>query len=514
MSAPMGQRHIEVREPASGNLLGTVELATPDSVDSAVTRARGAQRDWANLPSLSRAHHLLRWRSLVVEQGTELATQLSRENGKPYHEALMHEVVALAEAIDFIAEQAPLLQREQPSTPRWFKHRAHRVLRRPRGVTAILSPFNFPLLIPGADCAAALAMGCAVVLKPSPSCPLSAERLIHLAHRAGIPEEVLQIVNGGADVGRALIENSVQEVMFTGSVENGRQVARECGARLIACTLELGGNCPMLVLDDADIERTARAAAFGAFTNSGQSCLAVGRMLLPRRLMGPMLECLSGIVERLRQGDPVTREVDLGALSTRIQVGRCDYHVEQAKQSGARAFSSLNVAPSPGNFFPPTLLADCGADCAAVVEETFGPVLPMVAYDDLDEAVKLLNRDLFGLTAYVFGSDLERARRVAESLDFGHVVVDQVLLTYVCPELPLAGLRNSGLGVVHGTDGLLAHTTASVLGVPRMRLPTSLEFDWGDPKRALALAEGYLTAKTAWNRVLGWAKPGGERGRH
>jgi acyl-CoA reductase-like NAD-dependent aldehyde dehydrogenase len=514
MIAPIGPRQIEVREPANGNPLGAVESATPDTVEASVARARGAQRDWANLSSLSRAQYLLRWRSLVVERGSELATQLSRENGKPYHEALMHEVVALAEALDFIAEQAPVLQREHPSTPRWFKHRAHRVLRRPRGVVAILSPFNFPLLIPGADCAAALAMGCAAVLKPSPVCPLSAEHLVNLAHRAGIPEDVLQIVHGGADVGRALIESSVQEVVFTGSVENGRQVARECGSRLIACTLELGGNCPMLVLDDADIERTARAAAFGAFTNSGQSCLAVGRMLVPRRLMDPLFECLGRIVERLRQGDPASRDVDLGALSTRVQVERSRYHVEQAKRSGARSFSSRTVAPSQGNFFPPTLLAGCSADCAAVVEETFGPVLPMVAYDDQDEAVRLLNRGPFGLTAYVFGTDLERARQVAESLDFGHVVVDQVLLTYVCPELPLAGLRDSGLGVVHGTDGLLAHTTASVIGAPRVRLPTSLEFDWGDPKRALALAEGYLTAKSAWNRVLGWAKPSSERSRH
>jgi acyl-CoA reductase-like NAD-dependent aldehyde dehydrogenase len=497
---------IDVTEPATGNLIGSVDTTDADAIATITERAKRAQMDWARLASETRARHLLRWRQLVIEQSAELAARLSRENGKPYHEALLHEVVAFAEALDFIAQNAPILQRERQSTPRWFKHRVHSTLRRPRGVVAILSPFNFPLLIAGADSAAAIAMGCAVVLKPSPVCPLIAEDLVRLAHQAGIPEHVLQVVHGGADVGQALITGDVDEVLFTGSTENGRSVARQCGERLMACTLELGGNCPLVVLEDADVDRTARAIAFGAFTNSGQSCLAVGRVLVHGSLSGPLLERLASIVEGLRQGDPRSRSVDLGALSTQTQVERCRSHVEQAKACGATAIVGSGASLERGNFFSPTLLAQCNIDCTAFCTETFGPVLPIVAFDDVSEVVALLNRSRSGLTAYVFGNDLSRARQVAESLDYGQVVVDQVLMTYVCPEVPLAGLRESGLGVVHGSDGLLAHTTPNVIGMPRVRLPTTLEFDWGNPKRALAIAEGYLATKTAFDKVLAWTR--------
>jgi acyl-CoA reductase-like NAD-dependent aldehyde dehydrogenase len=506
MTLHLEVHRIDVTEPATGTLLGTVATADANAIASCVERARRVQKDWAELPGETRAKCLVAWRKLVVEHSADLACQLSRENGKPYHEALLHEVVALAEALDYIAETAPTLQRPNFGTPRWFKHRTHSVRRRPHGVAAILSPFNFPLLIPGADAAAAIAMGCSVILKPSPVCPLIGERIAQLAHRAGIPEEVFQVLHGGADVGQALVASGVDEVLFTGSMDNGRVVARQCGELLLPCTVELGGNCPLVVLDDADIDRTARAIACGAFTNSGQSCLAVGRVLVKRSLSEPLVDRLRQIVGKLRQGDPLSGAVDLGALSTRAQVERCCHHVEQATAYGAHAIAGRDAGLDCGNFFAPTLLAHCSLDCAAFQQETFGPVLPIVCFDDLAEVIALLNRSRSGLTAYVFGTDLERARSVAASLDYGQVVVDQVLLTYVCPEVPLAPLRDSGLGVVHGTEGLLAHTTPSVIGMPRLRLPTTLEFDWGDPRRALSIAEGYLASKTVWNKLVSWTR--------
>jgi acyl-CoA reductase-like NAD-dependent aldehyde dehydrogenase len=508
MTLHLDVHRIDVTDPATGTLLGTVTTADVNTIAGCVERARCVQKHWAKLPGATRAKHLVAWRKLVVEHSADLASQLSRENGKPYHEALLHEVVALAEALDYVAETAPALQLQKLTTPRWFKHRVHSVLRRPRGITAILSPFNFPLLIPGADAAAAIAMGCAVILKPSPVCPLVAEQIVQLAHRAGIPEEALQVLHGGADVGQGLIDSGVDEVLFTGSTDNGRCVGRQCGERLVPCTLELGGNCPLIVLDDADIDRTARAIAYGAFTNSGQSCLAVGRVLVPRSLSESLQFRLQQIVERLRQGDPLSPTADLGALSTRTQVERCQRHVEQATERGALAIAGRGAALGHGNYYPATLLAHCSVDCVAFQQETFGPVLPIVPFDDLAEVIALLNRSRQGLTIYVFGTDLERARSVAERLDYGQVVVDQVLLTYVCPEVPLAPLRDSGLGVVHGSEGLLAHTTPSVIGMPRLRLPTTLEFDWGDPGRALSIAEGYLASKSAWNKLAGWTRRG------
>lgn len=504
MTDRLRRQCLEVREPATGRLIGTVDTATSDVVQDTVNAARYAQKAWARLSAEARVQSLSHWRSQIMAHGRELATLLSRENGKPLHESLLHEVVALAESIDYITKTAPALQRARSTTPQWFKHRTHLVHRRPRGVVAILSPFNFPLLIPGSDAASALAMGCAVVLKPSPSCPLVANRLVELAHTAGIPADLFRTVQGDETVGQMLISCNVDEVVFTGSAKHGRAVGRQCGERLIACTMELGGNCPLIILDDADLDRAARAIAVGAFTNSGQSCLAVGRVLVPRALSKALVERLTSFIEKLRQGEPVSDNVDLGALTTLAQIERCRSHVEQARHAGAQVITARQFRDRSGNFFAPTLLAECDTDGPAFAEETFGPVLPIACFDDIEQAAELLNRGRTGLTAYVFGGDLERARRVATHLDFAQVVVDQVLLTYVCPELPLAGLRESGVGVVHGEDGLLSHTTPTVLGMPRIRLPTSLEFDWNEPKRARALAEGYLASHSAWKRVFDW----------
>lgn len=506
MTACLDQREIDVLEPATGKPLGTVLSATESDILSTVHRAREAQVHWSRLSSDARAQYLLGWKQLIVQEGKQLAQALARENGKPYHEALLHEVVTLAEFLDFIAKTAPSLQEAQSSTPRWFKHRLHYLRLRPRGVVAVVAPFNFPLLIAGADSAAALAMGCAVVLKPSPACPLIVEHLVRLAHRAGIPDAVLSVLHGGHEVGQQLIQSGIDEVVFTGSMQNGRAVAQLCASRLTPNTLELGGNCPLLVLDDADVGRSAKAIVLGALTNSGQSCFAVGRVLVPRRLTSALQEQVITLIRSLRQGDPLSRESDLGALTTAVQLERCRRHVEQAKCMGARAIEGTSCASPAGNYFPPTVLVDARPDCDAYQCETFGPVIPIVAYDSLEQALDVLSKDPFGLAAYLFGSDLARAERVALGMNYAHVIVDQVLITYVCPELPLAGMRASGWGVAHGVQGLLAHTTPTVIGMPRLRLPDTIEFGWLDPKRSLALADGYLGSETAWQRIRSWTK--------
>jgi succinate-semialdehyde dehydrogenase/glutarate-semialdehyde dehydrogenase len=494
-------RTVEIREPANGETLGVVITATATAIGNAVRSARDYQKQWAALGVDERVRLIRAWQNRLVQHGNELAELVSRENGKPYHEALLHEVVALADTLDYIVTTAPELQRPQALAPRWLKHRVHRIARRPRGITAILAPFNFPLLIPGADAAAALAMGCCAILKPSLACPLVAERLVSLAREAGIPAPVLQILHGDDTVGQALVASDVDEVLFTGSTANGRKVARQCGEDLKSCQLELGGNCPLLVLPGSDLDRTAHAILCGTFTNSGQSCLAVGRVLVPSQECDALLEMLKPALLRFKQGDPRTRTVDLGALTTSPQLERCRRHVRDATSRGGLSYCAPSAEELRGNFFPPTLLRLNDVESVAFQNETFGPVLPVLAYADVESAVHLLNHSRWGLAAYVFGRDLERAEAVAAQLDYGHVVVDQVLYTYVCPEIPLAGLRDSGFGVTHGTDGLLSHTQPTVLGTRKLRLPSSLEFDWNDPSRATSIAEGILATRSMWSRL-------------
>lgn len=495
---------LEVFEKATGKPLGTLEIAGPDDIGQAVTLARAAGHSWSRLSAEDRLAPIGRLKSLIVGAATELAALLSRENGKPYHESLLHEVIALLDAIEWLGRVVPQVTQEQSLRPHWLKHRTHKVRPRPRGVTAVLAPFNFPLLISGFDSLSALAMGSTVLLKPSEHCPLVVQKFVDLAHQAGIPNAALRVLHGGAEVGAAILDSDIDAVMFTGSIEHGRVVAAHSAERLRPFTLELGGNCPLVVLPDADLERVSRAIVYGALSNSGQSCLAVGRVLVPRVLETALAERVQTLVEGLRQGDPSSRRVELGALTTRAQVERCRDHVLEAKASGARRLGRDTELNPSGHFFPPVVLQGCSTMQRVYREETFGPVIAFVPYDDERTVLGVLNAESWGLAAYVFGADLAYASQYAEQLDFGHVIVDQVLLSYVCPEVPLSGLRMSGHGAVHGREGLLAHTLPQVMGLPTMRVPTAMEFALQDPEYAESVAKTYLGAARRIGTITRW----------
>jgi succinate-semialdehyde dehydrogenase/glutarate-semialdehyde dehydrogenase len=490
-----------VVEKATGKTLDLVAVANAQLITDKIARSRRAKPDWARLRVGERTAILRTLRARISSAADELSHLISQENGKPCHESLLHEVVPTLETIDWLIENADAFLANIPLTPKWLKHRSHVVSRRPRGVTAILSPFNFPFLISAVDSLTALTAGCSAIIAPSAHCPLSAARFVALAHASGIPSDVLSVVQGGASVGAELVGGDVDAVVFTGSYENGRKVAVQCAQKLIACTLELGGNCPLVVLNDANLERTARAIVFGALSNSGQSCLAVGRVLVPRALAPKLADILLPLIRSMRQGDPLSGPVELGALTTKTQLERCLCHVTQATENGATRLSGGRIVESEGRFFEPTLLTNCDPSHLVYQQETFGPVIALCPYDDEATLVRQLNCDESGLAAYVFGSDLERAKRIAEKLDYAHVVIDHVLLTYVCPEVPLSGLRQSGLGTVHGKDGFLSHSTPQVLAAPKVRLPDELEFSLGSPERAEAVARTFLTTTNAMSKL-------------
>lgn len=486
-----------IYEKATGTLLAEIPTTPPQAIGDAVTAARDAGREWRSRPVSERIQFLEFLRRDLRDEATPLSLLLSRENGKPCHESLAHEIIPLLDAIDWIVAQAENTLEVVEHSPRWLKHRVHQIARRPRGVTAVLAPFNFPLLIAAVDSISALVAGCSVLLKPSEHCPLVATKFVEFAHRAGLPAPLLQLVQGGAETGRQLLAADVDAVVFTGSFSNGRKVAQACAERLIPYTLELGGNCPLLVLDDADLPRTAHAIVFGALCNSGQTCLGVGRVLVPRRLQAELATRIVEWLRQLTQGDPLLGDTHLGSLTTPAQIARCRSHVTQAQMTGATLHVGGEVLARTGNFFTPALLTDCHSEQLVYQEETFGPVIPLVPYDDLTTTVHRLNEDPAGLAAYVFGSDLKHASRVAERLDFGQVLVDSVLISYVCPEVPLSGLRKSGFGTMHGRDGMLGFSTPQVLGVPRLRLPAEVEFGMLEPSRARAVARTYLTTASA-----------------
>jgi acyl-CoA reductase-like NAD-dependent aldehyde dehydrogenase len=464
-------RGIESYAPASGELLGEAPVVSAAEVRAAVERARVAQRAWAALPVEERCERLLRFRDALVERAEELVDLLSRETGKPRHEALGHELFALADLMTWHAKNAPRILAPREVPLHLLKHRKSVLSYVPRGVIGVISPWNFPLIIPFGDAFAALITGSAVVLKPSEVTPLIALRVKDVWDKSGLPEDLLQVVTGYADTGTALIDAGIQKLIFTGSVATGRKVAAACGERLIPCVLELGGKAPLIACADADLERTARAVVFGGFANSGQACISVERVFAHRTIYQKLVERVTALVAELRQGDGSAGNVDVGAIIFPEQIEIAERHVADALAKGARLLAGGKRRVGPGQFFEPTVLADCTEQMTVMNDEIFGPIVPIMVVDSDERAIELANDSPLGLNAYVFSTDRERAARIAERIESGSVVVNDVFSNYASPEAPFGGVKHSGYGRIHGEDSLRDLAEVKHTSFDRIRPP-------------------------------------------
>ncbi len=482
-----GSGRLVITEPASGAVIAEVPETDLNGVRRAVATAAKVQPDWAAQTPAARAKCLLSWRKAIVNDSDNLTRTLSRENGKPVHEAWLHELAPLCDALTWLAQEAPKLLAEQTITLRWLKQYRSVVNRKPRGQCAIISPYNFPMLIPFADSAAALVAGCSVIVKPSEHTPLTALAIVQLAHASGLEPGLLQVLPGGPSVARTLIESGVDEVIFTGNLEHGREVARLCAESLLPCTLELGGKAPALVLEDVDVDDAASAIVFGALANSGQNCIAVERVLVHTRVQRQLVEAIVDRVRHLRQGDPLLAEVDLGALTSHHHLRHIQSQIDAAISCGAKLAFGGHATSDPGNFITPTVINDCTPLMSIATDETFGPVIPIVPVESQHQALEIANQGQSGLAGYVFGRNEHALQAVARQMNAGHVLLNDVLWSYICPEVPFGGHRNSGWGVVHGAEGLGAHTRPIHTGSPRFKVPESfgLGFPYSKAPRAL-----------------------------
>ncbi len=457
--------------PATGEALGEVPVMSSDEVKQAVVRARTAQKAWAVLSAAERGERLLGFRDAIVDEAESLVRLLSEETGKPKQEALSHEIFTLVDSMGWMSKRAPSVLAPRELDLHLMKHRRGIVEWVPRGVVGIVSPWNFPMVIPFGGAYAALVTGSAVVIKPSEVTSLIALAVKKVWDKSGLPEHLLQIVTGRGETGAALIASGVDKIVFTGAVHTGRRVAAACAERLIPCTLELGGKAPLIVCADADIERTASAIAFGGFANSGQACISVERVYAHRDVYDALVDRVTERVKRLRQGDPLTGTVDLGALTFPRQAEVAEAHIADAVGKGAKLKVGGKRKPGPGCFFEPTVLAECTPEMTVMREEIFGPIVPFMSVDSEDQAVELANDSHLGLNAYVFSRDRDNGRRVAERLSAGSVVVNDVLSNYACAEAPFGGMRESGYGRVHGDEGLLEMAQIRHLNLERIRPP-------------------------------------------
>jgi succinate-semialdehyde dehydrogenase/glutarate-semialdehyde dehydrogenase len=440
--------------PSTGTLVGEAPVMPPAQVIETVARAREAQRAWATRPVEERAAALMKYRDALVERAEALVELIVRETGKPRHEALLHEIGASADLITYCAKIGPraLSPREIPL--RVLRHRRSYVHYVPRGVVGVISPWNFPLVIPLSGVVPALISGSAVVLKPSEATPMIALEAKRVWDRSGLPPDLFTVVTGYAETAKALIDAGIEMVHFTGSVANGRKVAAACAERLIPCILELGGKAPLIACADADLELAANSAVFGAFANSGQICLSVERVYAQHDIHDALVERIVDLTGQLKQDDPETGWVDVGAMTVGKQIEVIDELVTDALDKGAVLRAGGKRAARKGQFYLPTVLTGCDHRMRVMKEETFGPVLPIMRVDSDDQAVELANDSHLGLNAYVFSSNRDHGRRVAERIDAGSVLINDVLSNYMTPEVPFGGVKQSGIGQVHGEKAL------------------------------------------------------------
>src|SRR5271156_4324616 len=394
--------------PATGEVLRELECANDGEVQAAVTRACAAQRAWAEIGVQKRIAVLREFQRLLHGKKSQIAEAITREAGKPVAEALITEVLVVLDAARFLIDNAHRLLRDEPLPHGNLATRLKRgrLLREPYGVVGIISPWNYPFSIPATETLAALVAGNAVVLKPSEFTSLIALELRSLLHAAGVPQDVFQVVIGDGATGAELVHSRIDKLVFTGSVATGKRIAVAAAERLLPVVLELGGKDPMLVLDDANVEVASSAAVWGSFVNAGQTCLSVERCYVHCSLYELFLRACVEKTKKLRVGAGLDRETDVGPMIHQRQLRTVEAHVEDAVARGARVLTGGSCLRDLGeNFYEPTVLADVTHEMRIMREETFGPVLPVMAFDSDDEAVRLANDSEFGLAASVWTRD-------------------------------------------------------------------------------------------------------------
>lgn len=489
--------------PATGAPLGDVPDQSPAEVRAAVDAARAAQRAWGALPLEVRCRRVLRFAEVLMARAEEVIDLLVREGGKTRLEALGMEVIVVADLVRYFAKHAPAMLAPEPIPLHLLKHRASYLHFVPRGVVGIIAPWNFPFSIPMGEVVMSLIAGNGVVLKPSEVTPLIAQKARELYLAADLPPDLFQVVTGRGPAGAALLDAGIDYCVFTGSVATGKKVAAACGERLIPCTLELGGKAPAVVCADADLDRAAQAIAWGGFANSGQVCASVERVYAVEAVHDALVERLVALARGLRQGDASgAAEVDIGAMAWEQQVATVERLVLSAVAAGARIETGGARRLGPGQFFQPTVLTGCRQDMDVMRKEIFGPVLPIMRVADEDEAVRLANDSHLGLLAYVFTRDRERGKRLAERIEAGTVMVNDVLATYACPETPWGGVKQSGIGRTHSVLGLRDLCETRHVNHDRIAMPREV---WWYPYksgtfRAVLRGAKLLFGKRFWQR--------------
>ncbi|WP_037418471.1 NADP-dependent succinate-semialdehyde dehydrogenase [Sinorhizobium sp. CCBAU 05631] len=437
------QNAIEVNNPATGEIIGRVPKLGAAETKAAIETAARVQKEWAAKTAKERAGILRRWYELMIENKDDLGRILTIEQGKPLAEAT-GEIVYGASFIEWFAEEGRRVYGDL--VPGHQKDKRILVMKQPIGVVAAITPWNFPNAMITRKAGPAFAAGCAMVLKPAAQTPFSASAIAVLAERAGMPKGLFSVITGSArEIGAEMTSNpTVRKLTFTGSTEVGAELYRQSAATIKKLGLELGGNAPFIVFDDADLDAAVEGALIAKFRNNGQTCVCANRLYVQDGVYEIFSEKLAAAVAKLKTGNGMEEGVILGPLIDEPALAKVEEHVADAVGKGARVIQGGRRHALGGSFYEATVLADVTQAMAVAREETFGPVAPLLRFKDEADVIHQANDTEFGLASYFYANDLARVFRVAEALEYGMVGVNTGLISTA--EAPFGGVKLSGLG--------------------------------------------------------------------
>ncbi|MBK5933536.1 succinate semialdehyde dehydrogenase [Rhodovulum imhoffii] len=434
----------DVTNPARGDVIARVADVTRSETARAIACAETAQKDWAARTGKERAAILRRWFELMMACQADLATILTAEMGKPLAEAKA-EIAYGASFIEWFSEEAKRIYGE--TIPGHQPDKRLTVIRQPVGVVGSITPWNFPNAMITRKAAPAMAAGCSFVARPAAETPLSALALAVLAERAGIPAGVFSVVTSSraSDIGKEFCENPImRKLTFTGSTEVGRILLRQAAGQVMKCSMELGGNAPFIVFDDADLDAAVQGAILCKFRNNGQTCVCANRIYVQAGVYEAFAGKLAAAVAKLNVGDGLEAGTDLGPLISEEALRKVEEHLADATARGAQVIHGGARHGNGGTYFEPTILTGATPDMKFSTEETFGPLAPLFRFETEEEAIALANDTIFGLASYFYARDIGRVHRVGEALEYGIVGINTGLIS--TEVAPFGGIKQSGLG--------------------------------------------------------------------
>lgn len=474
--------------PATGEAFAETSLLSAEQASSAIEAAQAAFSNWSALSYEERGRRLLALRELILQRAENLASLVAEEQGKPEAEAHLVEIFPALECLKHLAEHAEDILREDPVDAQvlLFAHKDCRLLYAPYGVVLSITPWNYPFSISLTGMAAALAAGNTVVLKPAPATTLIGLEIGRMCRDAGFPPGVVNVVAVDDALAPGLVEDPrLGKIVFTGSVATGKRVMAGAAKNLTPVVLELGGKDPAVVCKDADLAQAARGVAWGAFVNAGQTCASVERVYVEAPVADAFIEKVVAETKALRVGDPRNAEVDMGPMTMERQRKIVEEHVADAVAKGAKVLTGGVRSEGPGFFYPPTVLTGVDHSMRIMREETFGPVLPIMAVDSVADAIRLANDSEYGLTASGWTRNAEVARRLQRELVAGVVTINDCVASYAEPTAPWGGFKKSGIGRTHGLAGLREMVQVKYVTRDTSRRPMAWWFPYGGAFRHL-----------------------------